>query len=115
MDKADKEIAVVTHEQMHVEPIEGWEVVKSADEIAREHYNVNNPKAVVKSTIKVDNTLDAPAKKEEPQKNRSKKLMIGKNRFNNYVWTRRTPMDYTKKLKNTKIQLTIHGLKKKVT
>ena len=52
---------------MHVEhPLgRGGRVVKSADEIAREHYNVNNP-AVVKSTIKVDNTLDATAKKEEP-------------------------------------------------
>jgi len=53
----------------------GGRVVKSADAIAREHYNVNNPRAVVKSSIKVDNDVDmsgkdqavvqeAPAKKQ---------------------------------------------------
>ena len=36
----------------------GGRVIKSADEIAREHYNQNNPRAVVKSSIKVDNVLD---------------------------------------------------------
>ena len=70
MAKADKEIAIGnTRTNARGDQLgRGGRVVKSADEIAREHYNVNNPKAVVKSTIKVDNTLDAPAKKEEPAK-----------------------------------------------
>lgn len=70
MAKADKEIAIGnTQTNARGDQLgRGGRVVKSADEIAREHYNVNNPKAVVKSTIKVDNTLDAPAKKEEPVK-----------------------------------------------
>jgi len=70
MAKADKEIAIGnTRTNARGDQLgRGGRVVKSADEIAREHYNVNNPKAVVKSTIKVDNTLDAPAKKEEPVK-----------------------------------------------
>ena len=40
----------------------GGRVVKSADAIAREHYNVNNPRAVVKSSIKVDNDVDMSGK-----------------------------------------------------
>jgi hypothetical protein len=32
----------------------GGQVVKSASEIAREHYNQNNPKAVKRSSIKLD-------------------------------------------------------------
>jgi hypothetical protein len=32
-------------------------VVKSADEISREHYNRNNPRAVKQSTIKVDDDI----------------------------------------------------------
>lgn len=70
MSKADKEIAIGnTQTNARGDQLgRGGRVVKSADEIAREHYNVNNPKAVVKSTIKVDNTLDAPEKKEEPAK-----------------------------------------------
>ena len=70
MSKADKEIAIGnTQTNARGDQLgRGGRVVKSADEIAREHYNVNNPKAVVKSTIKVDNTLDAPEKKEEPVK-----------------------------------------------
>ena len=70
MSKAEKEIAIGnTQTNARGDQLgRGGRVVKSADEIAREHYNVNNPKAVVKSTIKVDNTLDAPEKKEEPVK-----------------------------------------------
>ena len=69
MAKADKEIAIGnTRTNARGDQLgRGGRVVKSADEIAREHYNVNNPKAVVKSTIKVDNELDTP-KKEEPPK-----------------------------------------------
>ena len=40
----------------------GGRVVKSAADIAREHYNQNNPRATVNSTIKVDNQLDASGK-----------------------------------------------------
>jgi len=32
----------------------GGEIEKTADQIAREHYNKNNPKAVKKSSIKID-------------------------------------------------------------
>ena len=46
----------------------GGRVVKSADAIAREHYNVNNPRAVVKSSIKVDNDVDASGKEEAVKK-----------------------------------------------
>ena len=42
----------------------GGRVVKGADEIAREHYNKNNPRAVKQSTIKVDDT-DVKRKIEE--------------------------------------------------
>ena len=46
----------------------GSRVIKSADAIAREHYNVNNPRAVVKSSIKVDNDVDASGKEEAVKK-----------------------------------------------
>lgn len=46
----------------------GGRVVKGADEIAREHYNKNNPRAVKQSTIKVDDT-DVKRKIEEAQSN----------------------------------------------
>ena len=35
---------------------EGGKIVKSADELAREHYNRNDPKAVVRGGIKADDT-----------------------------------------------------------
>ena len=35
---------------------EGGKIIKSADEIAREHYNRNDPKAVVHGGIKADDT-----------------------------------------------------------
>lgn len=41
----------------------GGEIQKTADQIAREHYNKNNPKAVKKSSIKIDGdkaTLSTP-------------------------------------------------------
>ena len=61
MAKSYKEIAVGnTATNARVDQLgRGGRVVKSADEIAREHYNQNNPLAVVKSSIKVDNVLDA--------------------------------------------------------
>ena len=67
MAKAEKSIAVGnTQTNARGDQLgRGGRVIKSADEIAREHYNANNPKAVVKSSIKVDNTLDASGKKEE--------------------------------------------------
>ena len=70
MAKAEKSIAVGnTQTNARGDQLgRGGRVVKSADEIARDHYNANNPKAVVKSSIKVDNELDTPAKKEEPVK-----------------------------------------------
>ena len=70
MAKAEKSIAVGnTQTNARGDQLgRGGRVVKSADEIARDHYNANNPKAVVKSSIKVDNTLDASSKKEEPAK-----------------------------------------------
>lgn len=40
-------------------------VVKSADELAREHYNRNNPNAVKKTTLKIDDSLDMNSKLEE--------------------------------------------------
>ena len=43
-------------------------VVKGADEIAREHYNKNNPRAVKQTTIKVDDT-DVKRKIEEAKSN----------------------------------------------
>lgn len=46
----------------------GGRVIKSADAIAREHYNVNNPRAVVKSSIKVDNDVDMSGKEEAVKK-----------------------------------------------
>jgi len=46
----------------------GGRVVKGADEIAREHYNKNNPRAVKQSTIKVDDT-DVKRKIEEAKSN----------------------------------------------
>ena len=51
----------------------GGRVIKSADEIAREHYNQNNPRAVVKSSIKVDNVLDAG----KPYNKQNRQKMIG--------------------------------------
>lgn len=70
MAKAEKSIAVGnTQTNARGDQLgRGGRVIKSADEIARDHYNANNPKAVVKSSIKVDNELDTPAKKEEPVK-----------------------------------------------
>ena len=32
-------------------------VIKSADEISREHYNTNNPRAVKKTSIKIDDDV----------------------------------------------------------
>lgn len=46
----------------------GGRVVKGADEIAREHYNKNNPRAVKQTTIKVDDT-DVKRKIEEAKSN----------------------------------------------
>ena len=46
----------------------GGRVIKSADEIAREHYNVNNPRAVVKSSIKIDNEDDAARTQQDAPK-----------------------------------------------
>lgn len=46
----------------------GGRVIKGADEIAREHYNKNSPRAVSKSTIKVDDA-DVKRKIEEAQSN----------------------------------------------
>jgi|SaaInl59LU_5_DNA_1037362.scaffolds.fasta_scaffold04012_9 hypothetical protein len=46
----------------------GGRVVKGADEIAREHYNKNNPRAVKQTTIKVDDT-DIKRKIEEAKSN----------------------------------------------
>ncbi len=40
----------------------GGRVIKSADAIAREHYNVNNPNAVKQASIKLD---DAPKPKNQ--------------------------------------------------
>ncbi len=44
---------------------EGGKVVKSADELAREHYNRNDPKAVVQGGIKADDTPEINPKKTE--------------------------------------------------
>jgi len=41
---------------------EGGKIVKSADELAREHYNRNDPKAVVHGGIKADDTLEINSK-----------------------------------------------------
>lgn len=46
----------------------GGRVVKGADEIAREHYNKNNPRAVKQTTIKVDDA-DVKRKIEEAKSN----------------------------------------------
>lgn len=43
----------------------GGRVIKGADEIAREHYNQNNPKAVQKASIKLDDT-PRPKNQEVP-------------------------------------------------
>ena len=61
MAKAEKSISVGnTNTNARGDQLgRGGRVIKSADEIAREHYNQNNPRAVVKSSIKVDNVLDA--------------------------------------------------------
>ena len=58
MAKAEKSIAVGnTQTNARGDQLgRGGRVIKSADEIARDHYNANNP--VVKSSIKVDNELD---------------------------------------------------------
>jgi hypothetical protein len=42
----------------------GGRVIKSADDIANEHYNKNNPKAVVQASIKIDE----PEQKAKVQK-----------------------------------------------
>ena len=42
---------------------EGGRIVKSADELAREHYNRNDPKAVVQGGIKADDTPEIKAEK----------------------------------------------------
>lgn len=36
----------------------GGKVEKTADQIARDHYNQNNPKAVKKASIKIDNAKE---------------------------------------------------------
>lgn len=43
----------------------GGKIEKSADEIAREHYNKNNPRAVKKASIKIDD--DKPSKNKIKQ------------------------------------------------
>ena len=43
----------------------GGRIEKSADQIAREHYNRNNPKAVKKASIKLDDEVKAEVVKEE--------------------------------------------------
>jgi len=43
---------------------EGGRIVKSADELAREHYNRNDPKAVVQGGIKADDTPEIKAEKK---------------------------------------------------
>ena len=43
---------------------EGGRIVKSADEIAREHYNRNDPKAVVRGGIKADDTPEIKSEKK---------------------------------------------------
>tara|TARA_B100001057_G_scaffold495014_1_gene592964 strand:- start:6579 stop:7031 length:453 start_codon:yes stop_codon:yes gene_type:complete len=69
MAQSEKEIAVGnTQANARGDQLgRGGRVVKSADQIAREHYNQNNPRAVVKSSIKVDNVLDAgkPVQKQK--------------------------------------------------
>ena len=40
-------------------------VIKSADELAREHYNRNNPNAVKATSLKIDDNLDMDKKLEE--------------------------------------------------
>lgn len=45
----------------------GGKVEKTADQIAREHYNLNNPKAVKKASIKIDgNKEELKTAFEEP-------------------------------------------------
>ena len=44
---------------------EGGKIIKSADELAREHYNRNDPKAVVQGGIKADDTPEINPKKAE--------------------------------------------------
>jgi len=46
----------------------GGRVVKGADEIAREHYNKNNPRAVKQASIKIDDD-DVKRKIEEAKSN----------------------------------------------
>jgi len=43
---------------------EGGEIIKSADELAREHYNRNDPKAVVQGGIKADDTPEITAERK---------------------------------------------------
>ena len=51
----------------------GGRVVKGADEIAREHYNKNNPRAVKQTSIKLD---DADVKRQmEEAKNKPDPIM----------------------------------------
>lgn len=40
-------------------------VIRSADELAREHYNRNNPNAVKTTSLKIDDNLDMDKKLEE--------------------------------------------------
>lgn len=69
MAKSEKEIAVGnTATNARGDQLgRGGRVVKSADDIAREHYNQNNPRAVVKSSIKVDNVLDKGKAEAKPE------------------------------------------------
>lgn len=46
----------------------GGRVIKSADDIARDHYNKNNPKAVVQASIKIDEPAENVAKKQVAEK-----------------------------------------------
>lgn len=45
----------------------GGKIEKSVDEVAREHYNKNNPRAVKKASIKIDEEKPS-TKKEKPTK-----------------------------------------------
>lgn len=47
-------------------------VVKSADEISREHYNRNNPRAVKQTTIKVDDDIKAQIEAAQENKGQVK-------------------------------------------
>ena len=47
-------------------------VIKSADEISREHYNRNNPRAVKQTTIKVDDDIKAQIEAAQENKDNIK-------------------------------------------